>query len=82
VERRLDDFVDLHFKERAYWLWQTGHRLGDLRRLIRDYGRDPETVFPSASYHKGGGYGTDVNFPVPIDEENNPNFEECLDRNP
>lgn len=74
--------MDLHFEERAYWLWQTGHRLGDLRRLIRDYGRDPETVFPSASYHKVGGYGMDVNFPVPIDEENNPNFEECLDRNP
>jgi len=27
-------------------------------------------------------YGTDVNFPVPVTEKNNPNFTGCLDRNP
>jgi len=27
-------------------------------------------------------YGSDVNFPVPVDEENNPNFTQCIDRNP
>src|SRR5690348_14314973 len=37
--------VDLLFRERAYWMWLTGHRLGDMRRLIRQYGRDAETVF-------------------------------------
>jgi len=75
-----DDYVDLHFRERAYWLWQSGHRLGDLRRLVRQYGRDAAAVFPGGTYHKGGGYGTDLNFPIPVDEENNPNFESCFDR--
>src|SRR5205807_2635254 len=31
--------VDLMFSERAFWLFATGHRLGDLRRLVRQYGR-------------------------------------------
>lgn len=63
---------DLHFKERAYWLYLTSHRLGDLRRLVRQYQRDPESVFPTGPYFKGGTYGPDVNLPVPIDEQNNP----------
>src|SRR4029079_4580519 len=29
-----DGAIDLLYKERAYWLWLTGHRLGDLRRLL------------------------------------------------
>jgi hypothetical protein len=73
---------DLLFDERAYWLYSTGHRLGDLRRLIRQYGRSTEGVFPTGAYFKGGSYGADVNFPVPQPEENNPNFAQCLDRNP
>jgi len=75
-----EERTDLHFQERALWLWQTGHRLGDLRRLVRQYGRDAESVFPTGSYFKGGVFGTDVNFPVPIDEQNNPNFETCINR--
>jgi hypothetical protein len=71
--------VDQLFKERAYWLYLTGHRLGDLRRLIRvtapGYARSAESVFPTGVYHKFGTYGTDVNSPVPQAEENNPNFE-------
>jgi hypothetical protein len=73
---------DLLFYERAFWLYGTGHRLGDLRRLIRQYGRGSETVFPTGAYHKSGSYGVDVNIPVPQPEENNPNFQQCLDRNP
>jgi hypothetical protein len=74
---------DLHFKEREFWLWNSGHRLGDLRRLSRaPYSRDPESVFPTGPYFKGGVYGTDYNFPVPFDETNNPEFKQCLDRNP
>jgi hypothetical protein len=73
--------VDLHFKERAYWLWLTSHRLGDLRRLVRQYSRSAETVFPTGAFFKGGTYGGDVNFPVPFDETNNPKFVQCLDRN-
>ncbi|HKO15665.1 MAG TPA: hypothetical protein VJU87_05465 [Gemmatimonadaceae bacterium] len=66
------------FSERAYWLYLTSHRLGDLRRLIRDYQRPAETVFPTGAYVKYGvtsTYGTDVNSPIPQAEENNPNFK-------
>ena len=76
--------VGLLFRERAYWLWLTAHRLGDLRRLVRQYGRAADAVFPSGVYFKSQvpTYGSDVNFPVPVGEENNPNFTQCLDRNP
>ena len=75
--------VNLHFRERAYWLWVSAHRLGDLRRMTKaPYSRPPESVFPTGAYFKGGVYGTDYNFPVPFDETNNPNFTQCLDRNP
>lgn len=83
--------VDLIFRERAYWMWLTAHRLGDLRRLIRQYGRTEDQVFPTGAYHKsaqGGVYGDDVNFPIVLDERNNPEFADfpsnvslCLDRN-
>jgi hypothetical protein len=71
---------DFHFSERAFWMWATGHRTGDLRRLVREFGRGPELVFPTGAYFKGGDYGPDLNFIVPIEEENNPNFSGCIDR--
>jgi hypothetical protein len=77
------------FSERAFWLYLTEHRLGDLRRLSRPapngYGLNSESVFPTGNYTgRGGGvYGPDVNFPIPIEESNsNPNSHGCLDRNP
>jgi hypothetical protein len=77
--------VDLIFRERAFWMFSTGHRLGDMRRLIRQYGRPANTVFPIGAWPKGGNYGPDVNIPVPQAELNNPNLpssgETCLDRN-
>jgi starch-binding outer membrane protein, SusD/RagB family len=71
---------DLHFKERAYWLWLTGHRLGDLRRMMWDYGRTQSEIFPVGTHHRGGSYGTDTNFPIAFDEQNNPRIGEiqCL----
>ena len=69
-----DAQVNQLFKERAYWLFLTSHRLGDMRRLIRQYGRGAETVFPTGAYFKGGTFGTDVNSPVPQREQNNPNY--------
>ena len=66
---------DQLFKERAYWLYLTSHRLGDLRRLVRQYGRGAEQVFPTGNYHKPGTYGTDVNSPIPQAEDNNPEFD-------
>ena len=76
--------VDLIFRERAFWLFSTAHRVGDLRRLIKFYNRSAESVFPTGEWHKGGPYGTDVNFPVPQAEETNPNVtagNTCIDRN-
>jgi hypothetical protein len=66
--------VDQLFKERAYWLFLTSHRIGDLRRLIWQYGRAANSVFPTGPYFKGGNYGTDVNSPVPQQEQNNPKY--------
>jgi hypothetical protein len=64
---------NLTFRERAFWLFSTGHRLGDLRRLVRQYGRTVNTTFPAGTFHKGGTYGPDTNFPLPQSEDNNPN---------
>ena len=76
--------VDLLFRERALWLWLTGHRLGDMRRLIRQYGRTAGAVFPTGAMtlRPGESYGTDVNFIVPFPEKNNEKFKGCTDRNP
>lgn len=65
--------VDLTMQERAFWMFGTGHRFGDLRRLVRQYGRAQNTVFPTGAWHKGGNYGSMVAFPLPIEERNNPN---------
>jgi hypothetical protein len=69
--------VDLTFRERAFWLWLTAHRLGDLRRLVRQYGRAANSVFPTGGYSQGGTYGDDVSLPIPFEELNNPLAEEC-----
>lgn len=81
--------VSVLFAERARWLWFTAHRLNDLRRLVRPvgqrggYGLAVNAVFPNGAYFKNGlVYGNDVNLPVPLTEQNNPNFVQCLDRNP
>jgi hypothetical protein len=76
--------VDQLFAERAFWLYLTGHRLGDLRRLIKFYGRNAESVFPTGTYTgaAGGTFGPDVNFPVPVDEQNNDKAKQCTDRAP
>ena len=74
--------VSLLFSERAFWLFSTGHRLGDLRRLVRQYGRPVESVYPTGLYVKGGLYGSAVSLPIPRDEQNNPNFVQCTDQNP
>jgi hypothetical protein len=75
--------VALLFQERAYWLFLTGQRQGDLRRLIRNYGRSRETVYPIGRYPFFLGldqYGTDVTVPVPSAERANPLFAGCLSR--
>jgi hypothetical protein len=74
--------VNLLFRERAFWLYLTGHRLGDMRRLVRQYGRTQETVFPVGAYPGGSFvYGGHVNAPIPAAERvGNPRFTGCLSR--
>jgi hypothetical protein len=56
-----------------------------MRRLIRQYNRSANSVFPVGTWHKGGSYSADVNIPVPLQESNNPNVPSgntCTNRNP
>jgi len=67
--------VDLLFQERAFWMWLTSHRLGDMRRLMRQYGRDQAGAgFPTGEFFRGGQHGNHVSILVPFDELNNPLF--------
>lgn len=77
------DQLSLQFREKAFWTFGRGERLGDLRRLIRIYGRTQDQVFPTGTFNpnKGGTFGTDVNLPVPQAEQNNGLFTGCTDRN-
>lgn len=79
--------VNVMFRERAFWLYGTGTRLPDLHRLVRQYGRDVSTVFPTGTY--GGGhsstfptYQTDVVFTLPTSGGTapmvNPHYQGCL----
>jgi starch-binding outer membrane protein, SusD/RagB family len=82
-----DGRVNAMFYERAFWLFSTGHRLGDMRRLIRPtaqggYARAVNTVYPNGIFVKGGLYGDATMLPIPFDELNNPKFAQCTDRNP
>jgi hypothetical protein len=82
--------VDLLISERAFALFLTGHRAGDLRRRSYQYGRDPESVWPTGAYQadnpdkQGTNYGSDVNLPIPQEESNNPQFTggSCTNRSP
>lgn len=74
-----DERIDTLFRERAYAMWLTGHRFSDMRRLIRQYNRPYEQVFPTGTAPNGQVYGTDASFPIPFEEVNNPNFKGCID---
>jgi hypothetical protein len=76
-----DAAIDVMFREAAFWTFGRGQRLGSLRRLVRQYGRDQSNVFPDGPFHKGGVHGTDVNFSIPDAEFTNPNYAGCFDRN-
>jgi hypothetical protein len=82
--------VDVMFRERAFWLFGTGTRLGDLRRLIRQYGRNQSAVFPAGAYANGSNshlpsplptYGTDVSLTLPL-PSNGPNNTGGFTSNP
>ncbi len=75
--------TDLFFREKALWQFERGFRMDDLRRLVRQYGRPQDQVFPSGPFVRNGTpagtFGTQVAFPVPDYEKVNPNFTGCLD---
>lgn len=74
---------DLFFREKAFWQFQRGYRMDDLRRLVRQYGLTQDKVFPTGPFARNGtangSYGTEVALPVPDAEITNPNFHGCLD---
>jgi hypothetical protein len=76
--------VDVLFRERAFWLFGTGTRLGDMRRLLRLYDRPAETVYPTGTYAGGAvptalTYGTDVSLALPDKSSvTNPHYQGCL----
>jgi len=89
--------LDLVMKERAMWLYLTGHREADLRRLAHVYHRDPSTLWPTgiisspafaplyraALPDNGTPYGADMVFaPDPTEAQRNPLYAGCYDRNP
>jgi hypothetical protein len=47
--------------------------------MVRHYGYGEDDVFPTGLHFKGSDYGNQMNFPIPEDETNNPNFVQCLD---
>ncbi len=70
----------LLFSERAAWLFLTGARQGDLRRLVRKYGLDREQVYPTGTYTVPGYtdvYGSNISFGLSADEFRNPLFTGC-----
>lgn len=78
--------VSLQFHERAFWLYLTGHREGDLRRLIRQYGRIAPNVYPTGLFSPATFsfpvYGADINVAPPRTEfQYNPLYKGCIDRN-
>ena len=72
--------VDQLFRERAFWLFATGHRLGDLQRLVGQYARPQGTVFPVGPYKNGQTYGGDTDFPPDVTQLNNPAYTGCSSR--
>lgn len=73
----------VYFQEKALWQFERGYRMGDLRRLVRQYGLTQDQVFPTGPFARNttpaGNYGTEVAFPVPDAERTNPNFTGCID---
>jgi hypothetical protein len=73
----------LHFDERAAWLFLTGNRQGDLRRLVRKDRVASDDIYPIGEYSgisETGFYGTNIDIPIPAGEKRNPLFKGCLSR--
>ncbi|MES2523517.1 MAG: hypothetical protein V4617_12510 [Gemmatimonadota bacterium] len=82
---------DLIFREKAFWLFGLGHRYGDMRRMMRQYGMTANEVFPNGTWqiNRAPGYSTDIVFRTPTAETFNPlqpagtdGAPTCLNLNP
>jgi hypothetical protein len=75
--------IKMVYNERGYWLYLTGHRQGDLRRLVRVYKWPESQVYPTGYYPIGDrqSYGSYTNIPVPYTEQAiNPQYKGCINR--
>ena len=65
---------NLIFREDGFWLFGLGHRYGDMRRMMRQYGMTANEVFPNGTWqiNRAPGYSTDVVFRTPTAETFNP----------
>ncbi len=81
-----DQKVNLLFRERSFWFYLTGTRLSDMRRLVRSYGRDVNSVYPVGAYNRSTyvfSYGDAVVFIPTLSEfTTNHQYSGCIDRNP
>lgn len=73
------------FRERAFWLYGTGRRFGDMRRLVRQYQRSFYQVFPRGQHpnlmYDPNIFSAKPSFAPPATElTNNPYFEGCFNR--
>ena len=87
-----DSSIKLLFRERAFWLFGQGSRLGDMRRMVRLYHLPADNVFPRGNFPNGAGpqilnpiltYGTDIALTLPTPEAGasttNPYYRGCID---
>ncbi len=78
--------VDLLFRERALWFYGQATRLADMRRLVRQYGRNVNSVYMIGGYTRSNSIFTygDVTLFIPgLDEfDRNYNYSGCINRNP
>lgn len=73
------------FRERAFWLYATGHRMGDMRRIVRQYNRPVQAVFPVGMHPllvtSDNTFSLFPNFAPPVDEvKQNPYYDGCFHR--
>ncbi len=81
--------TNMVFRERAFWLFLTAHRLGDMRRLVSRYGRASEDVFPTGPFYRNGfkdspdgtyETATSMQFPAALETPYSSAVSGCTDR--
>jgi hypothetical protein len=62
----------------AFWMYVTGHRLGDWRRMLRSpYNPAPYGFVTEDVYPVGGSLSTTLEFPTPQLTSPSPNYKAC-----